>query len=448
VTHPPAVTSSRATPSGGSGAPTSAGPVPASLVTFFQQEATEYLDRLDQVVDSAGDAAPDLGAFLAHARALRGSASMARLDGLADLAATVERVGAAIRDDVVHWDQRLQFAVRGALVEIRALVDRAAEWGEPELRRSRQQSVALGAVAASYMRTPVQVSPGAHPVSGGGMDRAVPIATLFPDDGQPGLLHRGPMPPMTAGQRFRAELAELARPLADALNALRTASSAIRAPAHASVVSAVRALGATAESFGAASIVTLSQRIAAARLESAAEHAALDALVRLLADRTLDDADLAARIRMQRSVWGAPSVSGTPAMPSPAIPAPAVTASPTPAAGVPSFARVAQPTPMHSLPSVPLPRSAMLTPALPAAAAAATVTEGAGSAEGTPEADVVSIDALVLDAPAALARALDVRDALRARVSRSPSLADPVVRGLLDELLDLVALANGRVPTD
>jgi hypothetical protein len=260
---------------------------------------------------------------------------------------------------------------------------------------------------------------------------------------------------MTAGQRFRAELAELARPLADALNALRTASSAIRAPAHASVVSAVRALGATAESFGAASIVTLSQRIAAARLESAAEHAALDALVRLLADRTLDDADLAARIRMQRSVWGAPSVSGTPAMPSPAIPAPAVTASPTPAAGVPSFARVAQPTPMHALPSVPLPRSAMLTPALPAAtaaaaaaAAAAAPSESVGSADATIEADVVSIDALVLDAPAALARALDVRDALRARVSRSPSLADPVVRGLLDELLDLVALANGRVPTD
>jgi HPt (histidine-containing phosphotransfer) domain-containing protein len=393
-----------------------AGPVPASLVTFFQQEALEYLDRLDQVVNSTGDAPPDLGAFLAHARALRGSASMARLEGLAELAATVERVGSAVRDDVIRWDQRLQFAVRGALVEIRALVDRAGDWGEPEIRRARQQGVALGAVAAGYLRTPAAANTAAArtPVAPAVTDHVVPIATLFIDDREPGLVHRGPMPPMTAGQRFRAELAELSRPLGEAAHALRAASPALRATAHVAVLSTVRAIGTVAESFGAASIVTLAQRIAAAPLESDAEYAALDALVRLLGDRTLDDGELAARIRMQRSVWGTPSTSATPVVPSLAIPA-----APTP---------------------TPVEAARTTTPPTPPTLA--------DEREPAADAAVMSIDALVLDAPTALVRALEVRTVLRARLARSPSLADPVVRALLDELFDLVALANGRNPTD
>jgi HPt (histidine-containing phosphotransfer) domain-containing protein len=378
------------------------GSMPASLVTFFQQEALEYLDRLDQVVNGGGDSAPDLGAFLAHARALRGSASMARLEGLAELAATVERIGSAVRYDVVRWDQRLQFAVRGALVEIRALVDRAGDWGEAEARRARQQGVALGAVAAGYMRTPAVTATRSAAAAVAPTDHVVPIATLFLDDREPGLVHRGPMPPMTAGQRFRAELAALARPLGDAAHTLRAASPTVRATAHASVLSTVREIGNVAESFGAASIVTLTQRIAGAPLESDAEYAALDALVQLLSDRALDDTELAARIRMQRSVWGTPSVSATPVVPLPAVPTP----------------------PPPSSPRAP------------------------ATSEAPVDATVMPIDALLLDEKAALARALEVRTALRARVTRSPSLADPVVRSLLDELFDLVALANGRNPTD
>jgi HPt (histidine-containing phosphotransfer) domain-containing protein len=429
-------------------------PVPSTLVTFFQQEAAEYLDRLDQVISAAGDAPPDLGAFLAHARALRGSAAMARLEGLAELAATVERVGAAIRDEVVHWDQRLQFAVRGALAELRALVERAPEWGEAELRRSRQQSVALGAVAAGYMRTPISVTSNTPPTVPSPGDRIVPIATLFPDDGEAGVAHRAPTPPMTAGQRFRRELAELAQPLVDAIATLRTSSAALRPPALGAVRSAVRAVGAVAESFGAASIVTLTQRITVARLESAAELAALDAFARLLADREIDDAELAARVRSQRAVWGAPSVGGTPAMPSPAVAAPAVPAGRVPMPPTPALppaspapagrdeAPAVRPTPMTSLPPVPLPRSAMLSPVAPLFPVAATPTSPAD------ESDVVPIQVLLLDERTALRRALEVRDALRAAVDRSPSLADPTVRALLDELLDLVALANGRVTTD
>ena len=89
---------------------------PQALIEFFQKEATEYLDRLDQLLADAAESTPDASAFLTHARALRGSATMTRLDGLPDLASTIERIATGLRDGELRWDQRLHFAVRGALV--------------------------------------------------------------------------------------------------------------------------------------------------------------------------------------------------------------------------------------------------------------------------------------------------------------------------------------------
>ena len=69
---------------------------PQALIEFFQKEATEYLDRLDQLLAPAESTTPDAGAFLTHARALRGSATMTRLEGLPDLAGTVERIATGL----------------------------------------------------------------------------------------------------------------------------------------------------------------------------------------------------------------------------------------------------------------------------------------------------------------------------------------------------------------
>ena len=49
---------------------------PQALIEFFQKEATEYLDRLDQLLSHAETVTPDAATFLTHARALRGSATM------------------------------------------------------------------------------------------------------------------------------------------------------------------------------------------------------------------------------------------------------------------------------------------------------------------------------------------------------------------------------------
>ena len=47
--------------------------VPHALLEFFQKEANEYLDRLEQLLASASDRFVDPTAFLTHARAVRGS---------------------------------------------------------------------------------------------------------------------------------------------------------------------------------------------------------------------------------------------------------------------------------------------------------------------------------------------------------------------------------------
>ena len=72
--------------------------VPAPLIEFFQQEAAEYLERLDQLLGNSEHGAPDAASFVAQARALRGSAMMTRLDGLSELCATVERIANGLRN--------------------------------------------------------------------------------------------------------------------------------------------------------------------------------------------------------------------------------------------------------------------------------------------------------------------------------------------------------------
>lgn len=274
---------------------------PQALIEFFQKEASEYLDRMDALLGDSEGRPPDAGAFLTHARALRGSATMTRLDGLPDLASTVERLAGGLRDGELRWDQRLLFAVRGALVELRALVERAADWGDVEQRRSRTQSVALAAVAAGYLAS--SAPPGAP--SG----QIVPIGRFFPDDGLPAILQRNPQPALTLAQRFRGDMAAAAA-IAD-----REASSLATSARGASQLAltdglrrALLALADVAESFGAASISALTTRMARASLDSAAERAAVQGLAMLLMNREISDQELASRVKDASIAWsGAPS---------------------------------------------------------------------------------------------------------------------------------------------
>ncbi len=279
---------------------------PQALIEFFQKEATEYLDRLELLLVPAESQSPDAVAFLTHARALRGSATMTRLEGLPDLASTIERIATGLRDGELRWDQRLHFAVRGALVELRALVDGAAHWTEAEQRRSRTQSVALAAVAAGYLAT---AAPAASPAA-----QVLPISRFFPDDGAPSILERNPAPPVTLAQRFRSDIAAAANGLARETAAL---ASSAAGPAQLALTDGVRrallGLADVAESFGAASIGHLATRMARAPLALSNERVQVQAFAQLLMDRDITDQQLAQQVKQTSLVW-----AGVPA-PEPAI---------------------------------------------------------------------------------------------------------------------------------
>ncbi len=274
---------------------------PHALIEFFQKEAMEYLGRLDQMMADAEAQTPDAAAFLTNARALRGSATMTRLEGLPDLASTIERIATGLRDNELRWDQRLHFAVRGALVELRSLVERAGVWTDAEQRRSRTQSVALAAVAAGYLATD---TPAASPAT-----QVVPISRFFPDDGMPSILQRNAEPPITLAQRFRADIAAAADGVARELVALTTSPAG---PSQLALADGARrsllGLADVAESYGAASIANMATRMARAPLASPHERQGVQRVARLLMDREITDQQLAQQVKQASLTWSGAAV--------------------------------------------------------------------------------------------------------------------------------------------
>lgn len=430
---------------------------PAALLTFFRQEATEYLDQLDQLLASDAAAPPDAAAFLAHARALRGSAAMTRLGGLSEFAATIERVAGGLRGDELRWDPRLHFAVRGALTEMRALIARADAWTDNDQRAARTHSVALAAVAAGYLGS---VLPAASPAS-----PVIPIARLFPDDGLPGLVERNPSPPITIAERFRRDIAAAADGIARESANL---SAGERGPQFLALCDALRrtliGLSDVAESYGATSIATLAMRMARSSIERPAERIAIQSFAQLLMDRERTDSELAAQVRQHTANWPGDRSGSAAAIDAPATPAEAAARIPTPRAATPVAVPtpvptpvtvptpVAVPTPVTTPLTVPTPvttRTPVTAPApVPSASPAPTVpwqtplrTEAVAPASESLS-DIVPIESLLYRGPEALARARVVRDELRAAWLRAGGAAiDPTAASLLDELSDLLDLA-------
>lgn len=275
---------------------------PHALIEFFQKEAMEYLGRLDQMMVDADEQIPDAASLLTNARALRGSATMTRLEGLPDLASTIERIATGLRDHELQWDQRLHFAVRGALAELRSLIERAGVWSEVEQRRGRTQSVALAAVAAGYLATDTPAASPGTPI--------VPIARFFPDDGMPAIVQRNAEPPITLAQRFRQDIAAAADSVARESATLAIGSAG---PSQPTLTDGVRrsllGLAGVAESYGASSIVSLATRMARAPLAGPQERHAVQSIAQLLMDRENSDQQLAQQVKQANISWsGEPAV--------------------------------------------------------------------------------------------------------------------------------------------
>ena len=71
---------------------------PAGFLEFFILEASDYVEQLDRLLLDGGASGPDAGALQRVARALRGTATMAKLPSFADVAAALERVGRALQE--------------------------------------------------------------------------------------------------------------------------------------------------------------------------------------------------------------------------------------------------------------------------------------------------------------------------------------------------------------
>jgi chemotaxis protein histidine kinase CheA len=415
---------------------------PPALLAFFRQEAGEYLDRLDQLMATDSGDAPDAATFLAQSRALRGAASMTKLTGLPELASTMERIAGGLRDGELRWDQRLHFAVRGALASLRALTEHAEQWSDEHSRSARTSSVALAAVAAGYLSS---LAPAASPAS-----PVVPIARLFPEDGAPGIVQRNPEPPITLAERFRTDLAAAADGVDREAANLATGE---RGAQQLALTDALRrtllGLSDVADSYGATSIAGLAMRMARSSMQPAAERVAIQAFARLLMDRELSDHELAARVREHGTTW--PGTDVTPAA-RPAIAATETRATPAPASAVHAVsmrptiinAPVISATPMRATPVRATPSVAAATPAAATAPTFTTpvATEVATPAESNP---IVPIESLLYDGNAALQRARVVHNELRAAWQRAGGTSlDPTTASLIDELSDLLDLAVAR----
>jgi len=158
----------------------------ANVLDFFILEANEYIDRLDTLVGTAGPNGPDTDALARPARALRGSATMSRQGGIAELAGALERTIHARRDGRLAWDPAVSAAFVAAVDDLRQLLRRTRDWQAADDQRVRQRVAELDALAPGRptpVPTPAAIAGTTYLVSAtAGLAQAVEQYTLHPDD--------------------------------------------------------------------------------------------------------------------------------------------------------------------------------------------------------------------------------------------------------------------------
>jgi chemotaxis protein histidine kinase CheA len=552
------------------------------FLEFFILEASEYVEQLDGLLLGSGSGGPDPDALQRVSRALRGTATMAKLPAFSELAAAIERVGRSLHDASLPWDQNLRAVLIAAIDDLKVLLHGARNWSANEDRRARArtaeltryappratsatQSASAGSpylsteaaniaaglellttrasdvdtasnvlrriralrgvagvkeiapladaleatesagralesgseltpearrlleTAAAYLRAlATALRTGGDPnastptrdafeqahdtwtASDAERERVVPIETLFYQD-TTGVLEAAQHPPTTASERFRLELVSLGEHLRQIVSAARTTSDpASRVRVQRDLKRALRALEASAESFGERDVAEFVRgHTDAANTLDFLGISALDDLASVMAEPGAQGQRLRARLA---EVSGGRNISDAigmgfsrqtplsntvvqPAAPVPRRPTPV--AVPAVAAPVQPAAQPAQPVAPPSPPPAPVapPRP---RPVTPAAADASALDPRAASLIDTsiaalesftsepimtpaqlPEltGEIVPIETLLYRGRAALDRAVEVRD----EIQRGGSVPDP---DALEELFDLIELAR------
>ena len=534
------------------------------FLEFFILEASDYVEQLDGLLLSGSSTGPDADAMQRVARALRGTATMAKLPTFADVAAGVERVGRAMHEGGLSWDPALRGALTAAVDDLKTFIHSARTWSPAEDQRARSRSEELAKFAppagaapktqpaqkaaaagsaflaaeaaniaaglellntrsgaadtasnllrrvralrgvagvkevmpladvleatedaarglelgdttltpearqlfetsAAYLRevstalrfdTDVNAATVARDAFLAAQDRwagrtgqgeqVVPITSLFYVDGGPGVVDAAPNPPTSAAARFRLELVSHGEHLRQVLDSARSASDPTAVErARRDLKRALRALGATADSFGERAVSeAIRARTASVDTLDAPTLDSLDQLATALSKPDGDSAQLVAEI------------SATPHTQKPVtveVPAVADTSTATPAPGAAIQERR---TPVEVMIASVTETARSVTEAAQSvvesatSAAATLIDSGLAALEGLsaepwlppvviPEESVVPIETLLYRGKAALDRAAEIRDQAR----RSGTRIDDET---LDELFDLVELARSE----
>src|ERR1019366_3449063 len=102
------------------------------VLNFFVLESSECVERLDGLVARAASGTPDTDAFARSARALRGSATMAKVRGIPDIAGSLERIARELRDGALQWTPQLRGAVVAAVDDLKILIRAVRNWSSAE----------------------------------------------------------------------------------------------------------------------------------------------------------------------------------------------------------------------------------------------------------------------------------------------------------------------------
>ncbi len=194
-------------------------PNPTGVVELFVLQASDYIEQLDGVLNAAGNSGADGEALARGARMLRGSATMTKLPGVAEVAAGIERVGRALREGTLLWEPGLRSALTSAVDDLKVLVHGVRAWGPSEDQRAQARSSELARYAPQLARsnTPSAAAGGSAFLANEAAEIAVSLDQFLAHPGDSALL--GGLLARVRGLRGVAATRDLP-PLADVVDAL------------------------------------------------------------------------------------------------------------------------------------------------------------------------------------------------------------------------------------
>jgi hypothetical protein len=123
------------------------------FLDFFILEASEYVEQLDGFVSRAAATGPDVESFTRTARALRGSATMAKLAPFAELATALERVGRALREGRLQWSPTVAAPLTAAVDDLKILIRAVRTWSPAEDQRASARTAEITRLAPAATPT-------------------------------------------------------------------------------------------------------------------------------------------------------------------------------------------------------------------------------------------------------------------------------------------------------